>query len=76
MRKLDTVEIRHALKDMAQEANYGLTNDVVQRIEACAEKETNPLAKDILEKIQENITIAKEKHIPLCQDYSDRKSVV
>ncbi len=68
MRKLDTVEIRHALKDMAQEANYGLTNDVVQRIEACAEKETNPLAKDILEKIQENITIAKEEHIPLCQD--------
>ena len=68
MREIAVEEITRAVSEMAQEANVGLTGDVVDRIEVCRQEETNDLAKDILGQIRENIRIAGEENIPLCQD--------
>ena len=68
MREIAVEEITRAVSEMAQEANVGLTGDVVDRIEVCRQEETNDLAKDILGQIRENIRSAGEENIPLCQD--------
>lgn len=68
MREIAVEEITRAVSEMAQEANVGLTGDVVDRIEVCRQEETNDLAKEILGQIRENIRIAGEENIPLCQD--------
>lgn len=68
MRTILTSEITKAIKEMCIEANLQLSNDVEQRIKSCAEKEESPLGKQILNQLCDNIKIAKEESIPICQD--------
>lgn len=68
MRTLDVKEITEAVAKMARETNHFLTGDVKCAIEKQAEKEPWPVARGVLEKIEENIKIAEEGVLPLCQD--------
>jgi len=68
MRRIDTKLITNAVALLAQETNYALTGDVCSRIKECKVVEDNPRAREILSKIEENIVIAGEESIPLCQD--------
>lgn len=68
MRELDVKVIEAKVKELAIEANYYLPRDVKDRIEILKNEETYPLAKDILEKIEENYRIAENEKKPLCQD--------
>lgn len=68
MREIDTGLIADAVSEMAQETNYGLPCDVIDRIVQCREEETSAVGKNILGRIEENIRIAGDEKIPLCQD--------
>ncbi|MFV0517875.1 MAG: fumarate hydratase [Aminipila sp.] len=68
MREINVSEITALIAEMAIEANHYLTSDVCARIEECYNNEPWNVAKDILNKIRENIDISQEGVFPLCQD--------
>ncbi|MCR5134146.1 MAG: fumarate hydratase, partial [Clostridiales bacterium] len=68
MRELDVTKIRDAVAALVQEVNHSLSPDILCAISGAAGRERNDRAAYILGKIEENIRIAGEEHIPLCQD--------
>lgn len=68
MRTVNVKEITNAICKLAQETNFFLTDDVKERIAKCRSGESIPRAEEILSKIEENIKIAGEESVPLCQD--------
>jgi len=65
MRSKDVTE---AAIDVLRRAETTLPSWVVKRIRDAASLETNPVARSQLDAILENITVAKEGKIPICQD--------
>ncbi|SNU09738.1 fumarate hydratase subunit alpha [Lachnospiraceae bacterium] len=68
MREIDVNKITMAVKDMCISANLELSEEMKNAIAGAYEKESAPLAKQILGQLQENMDIAKEDRIPICQD--------
>ena len=68
MRRIHTDEITRNIKEMCIEANMILTKDMDEAVRRAAEKEKNPLGKQILGQLTENLDIAKDEQIPICQD--------
>lgn len=68
MRVIHTDTIISNIKEMCIEANYNLSKDMENAIVNAPEKEKSPIGKQILEQLQENINVAREELIPICQD--------
>ncbi len=68
VRSVSTEEITRNVKEMCIEANYGLSADMEAALEAAAGAERAPLGKKILGQLQENLKIAAQEQIPICQD--------
>lgn len=68
MRTLNVSEITANIKEMCIEANHFLSQDMKCAMENATETEEAPLGRQILEQIQENMRIAGEDMIPICQD--------
>ncbi len=68
MRTINTVEITEAVKEMCMEVNIRLSEDVKQAVLAAREQEESPLGRQILGQLEENMEIAAETKIPICQD--------
>lgn len=68
MREIDVKEIKKNIKEMCIEANLYLSKDMEQAINKAADTEETELGKKILNQLQENLKIAKEEQIPICQD--------
>ena len=68
MRRLDVSEISRNIKEMCIEANHYLTEDMKCAMEEAVKKEQSPLGRQILEQLQENLQIAGQDMIPICQD--------
>ena len=68
MRKIHVNEITKNIKEMCIEANHFLTDDMKSALDTATEKEKAPLGKQILNQLQENLSIAAEDMIPICQD--------
>ena len=68
MRRIHTDEITRNIKEMCIEANLILTKDMDEAVRRAAEKEKNPLGKQILGQLTENLDIAKDEQIPICQN--------
>lgn len=68
MRTLDVSEITQAVKEMCIEANHFLSEDMKCAMQNAVGCETSTLGKQILEQLQENLKIAGEDMIPICQD--------
>lgn len=68
MRTIEVWEITENIKEMCIEANHVLADDVVSALEQAKKEECAPLGKQILEQLQENLQIAQEDMIPICQD--------
>lgn len=68
MRIIDVKQVTEAVAEMAVKTNHFLGEDVKCAIKCRAQEEPWPVAKDVLEKIKENIAIAEEGVLPLCQD--------
>lgn len=68
MRTIKAEEITKAIKEMCIEANMVLSNDVESAICQAGKTETSDLGKQIIQTLEENMTIAKTEQIPICQD--------
>lgn len=68
IREIDTTIITENIKEMCIEANHVLSKDMDEVLKNATEKETSELGKRILDQLQENLKIAKEDMIPICQD--------
>lgn len=68
MREINVAELTNNICEMCMEANYYLSEDVKCRIEAAGDKEDEGLGKRILGQLKENMKIASEGKIPICQD--------
>ncbi len=68
MRTVHTDVIIKTIKEMCIEANYILSDDMSDRIIQAESEETNIIGKEILGQLVENMKIAKEDMIPICQD--------
>ena len=68
MREISTEIITENIKEMCIEANYELSRDMKNRIKEYTAKEESELGKKILSQLDENMKIAKEDLIPICQD--------
>lgn len=68
MRELDVKLITKAVADACVEINYRLSPDMVTALENARQTETNPLGKEILSMLGENMDAAEKELIPICQD--------
>ena len=68
MKVIYTEQIIENIKEMCMEANYYLSEDMEDVLCQAAEKEESPLGCQILNQLKENLDIAGEKQIPICQD--------
>lgn len=68
MRTIHVNEIIENIKEMCIEANHFLTEDMKAALNLATEEEKAPLGKQILNQLQENLKIAGEDMIPICQD--------
>ena len=68
MRTIDVAEITNHIKEMCIEANHFLAQDMETALKSAADTEASPLGKQILGQLQENLEIAGEDMIPICQD--------
>lgn len=68
MRTLNVTEITDNIKEMCIEANHYLSEDMERVIRTAADREESPLGRQILGQLCENMRIAGEDKIPICQD--------
>lgn len=68
MREVHTNEIIKNIKEMCIEANHYLSPDMVKVFDRARKNEKSPLGCQILEQLDENLKIAGEDMIPICQD--------
>lgn len=68
MRIIQTPVITEAVEEMCIEANHYLSEDMKAVLQQASEKEKAPLGRQILNQLTENLQIAGEDMIPICQD--------
>lgn len=68
MRTISTQDITENIKEMCIQANHYLSSDMDCAMKQALEKEKSPLGKKILNQLQDNLKIADEEKIPICQD--------
>lgn len=68
MRTIHVNEITNHIKEMCIEANHFLSKDMQDALCHAKKMEEAPLGKQILEQLQENLQIAGQDMIPICQD--------
>ena len=68
MRTINTELITQQVKEMCMDVNIHLSKDVKCAIEEAEKKEESPLGKQILGQLEENMEIASDTKIPICQD--------
>ena len=68
MKIIQAAEITAALKEMCYEANHSLTKDMEGALYKAETAEESPLGKQILKQLEQNLQIAGEDRIPICQD--------
>ena len=68
MREINVSEITEAVKNMCIDANYALSEDMKKALEFAQKEEVSELGKQIFSQLEENLEIAANDQIPICQD--------
>ena len=68
MRTIPIEEVTKAVRSLCMEANYELSPDMRCALQSARQEEKSPLGKQILQQLEENLRIAGEDRIPICQD--------
>lgn len=68
MREISTKDLTAAVREMCMTANHVLSEDMKSALNQAADTEASPLGRKILNQLQENLKIAEEDRIPICQD--------
>lgn len=68
MREINVQEITKNIKEMCIEANHFLSEDMKEVFGKAVASEKSPLGCQVLSQLEENLKIAGEDMIPICQD--------
>lgn len=68
IRTINVKEITTNIKEMCIEATHFLSEDMERAMKQAEKAEQSPLGKQILEQLEENLQIAADDMIPICQD--------
>ena len=68
MREINVNEVEDLIRELCIKANLYLPEDMEQCIKAGAEKECSPVGKNVFDDIIDNINVARNETIPICQD--------
>lgn len=68
IRTVEVEEITENIREMCIEANHFLAPDMGRALSRAAASEKSPLGRQILGQLEENLEIAVEEMIPICQD--------
>ncbi len=68
MKVINTSDITEKVRDLCIEANHRLSPDMKEALKRAGEEEKSPLGKQIFSQLEENLKIADEDTIPICQD--------
>lgn len=68
MREINVNVIEKNIEEMCIQAAHTLSNDMVEAIKNAKQKETSIVGQMIFDQLEENLKIAKEEMIPICQD--------
>lgn len=68
MRTINVEKVTEAVKEMCIEATHFLSQDMKDALENSYNSEKSPLGKQILNQLKENLDIAQNDMIPICQD--------
>lgn len=68
IRTIHASEITKTIKEMCIEANHFLTEDMDAALKNAVATEKSDIGKKILNQLQDNLKIAGEEMIPICQD--------
>ncbi|MEE3469030.1 MAG: fumarate hydratase [Butyrivibrio hungatei] len=68
MREINVSEVTEAVKNMCIDANYALSDDMKKALETAQKEEVSELGKQIFSQLEENLEIAANDQIPICQD--------
>ena len=68
IRTINVDKLTENIREMCIEANHYLTPDMKKRLDEAVQGEESPLGRQILEQLEENLSIASKDMIPICQD--------
>ncbi len=68
VREVSVEEITKNIREMCIQANYELLPDMEKALRGAAQRETSPLGREILGQLSENLEVARNEQIPICQD--------
>lgn len=68
MKTINLSDVRDKIKNLVQEANFELQEDVLRVIKDMKDREESPAALSVFDQMLENAKIAKEEKLGLCQD--------
>ena len=68
IRTINAVDITANIKEMCIEANHFLTKDMDMALKRAVDTEKSEIGRKILGQLQDNLRIAGEEMIPICQD--------
>ncbi len=68
MREIQAAKVTEVVRELCIDANINLPKDICEAIDISISKEDYAPAKNILELLVDNYNIAKEDHMPICQD--------
>jgi len=68
MKEIKAKDVTSTVARLCTEANFFLGDDVLAALRKAREEEESPVARQILDQILENSTIAAKDEMPLCQD--------
>lgn len=68
MRNIEVSEITKNIKEMCIEANHFLSDDMKCALDTANRNEKSALGKQVLDQLKENLAIAGQDMIPICQD--------
>lgn len=68
MREINVCQIENTVRDLCIKANLVLPSDLEECICCAKAKEQSPVGKNVFDDLIENIKVAKDETIPICQD--------
>ena len=68
VRKIPASQITEAVKKLFMDCNYYIGDDISQALKDARENEDLQIAKDVLQQLIDNNSIAANERIPMCQD--------
>ncbi len=68
MKIISLAKVRDTIKNLVQKANFELQDDVLDVIKDMEKKEESPAGKEVFKQILDNVKIARDEKLGLCQD--------